>query len=360
MSNRSYTRVIHRHALFSLGARIPPAAILRSDAAERRKARRARTRAGRRAPSSAAAARFGALNDSPLMKKRLARVKQLGLRVEPHRALPRARAGPEHHVRLRRAEVTRPGNPSHRARDQRIRESSFSREGEHAVGDACRMDHGREVRIAVRAPRAGRARAASRGTPRRAPRRAARESRSSRCSRPRAPRRRAPRRAGGTAGRPGSRDVLLRPAALHRRRPGPCSRKTSYESTCGPTPPPRRRVAHHHVVEARLRDEGEAPQQRVGRRHVQVDAADQQRPVRFPGVHFLERAVLRRPALAAPFHDPGFDVVARRERRERALVDHAGESGQRLRHEKRALLPITAQKITRRQTPSSVHRGDYM
>ena len=36
-----------------------------------------------------------------------------------------------------------------------------------------------------------------------------------------------------------------------------------------------RRVAHHHVVQARLRNEGEAPQQRVGGRDVQVHAADE-------------------------------------------------------------------------------------
>ena len=41
----------------------------------------------------------------------------------------------------------------------------------------------------------------------------------------------------------------------------------------------RRRVAHHQVVEPRVRDEREAPQQRVGRVAVQVHALHEQRPV---------------------------------------------------------------------------------
>ena len=41
----------------------------------------------------------------------------------------------------------------------------------------------------------------------------------------------------------------------------------------------RRGVAHHHVVEPRLRDEREAPQQLLGLRAVVIHAVDQQRPV---------------------------------------------------------------------------------
>jgi hypothetical protein len=70
--------------------------------------------------------------------------------------------------------------------------------------------------------------------------------------------------------------------------------------------------------------------------------------------------VARFPSIAAPFHDPGFDVVALGERGERASVDHAGKSGQRIRDEERSLLPITAQKRARRKPAQQFHRADYM
>jgi hypothetical protein len=111
-----------------------------------------------------------------------------------------------------------------------------------------------------------------------------------------------------------------------------------------------RGVAHHDVVEPRLRNEREAPQQRVGRGHVQVDAAHQQRRMVFRQLGARERAVPSLPPLATAFHDPGFDIVARGERGERAPVDHAGKTGQCLRHKKRALLPIAAQERPRRKS----------
>jgi hypothetical protein len=121
-----------------------------------------------------------------------------------------------------------------------------------------------------------------------------------------------------------------------------------------------RGVAHHHVVEARLRNEGEASQQRVGGGDVKVDAAHEQRRIGFLQLRSGERPVPRIPALAMAFHHPGFDVVARRERCQRTLVDHAGETGQRVWHEERSLLPITAQKRARRKPAQQFHRADYM
>ena len=124
-----------------------------------------------------------------------------------------------------------------------------------------------------------------------------------------------------------------------------------------------RRIAHHHVVEARLRNEREAPQQRVGGAQVQVHAGDEQRRARLLEGNLFKRPMARIPEGAAAFHHPGFDIVARRQRSERALVDHAAESRQRLRHEKRALLPITTQKRAWRKSSQQLqsHRGgNYM
>ena len=40
-----------------------------------------------------------------------------------------------------------------------------------------------------------------------------------------------------------------------------------------------RGVAHHEIVEPRIRDKGESAEQRIGRGNVEVYALDQQRPV---------------------------------------------------------------------------------
>jgi hypothetical protein len=68
--------------------------------------------------------------------------------------------------------------------------------------------------------------------------------------------------------------------------------------------------------------------------------------------------MLRFPSRAAAPHHPGFDVVAPCERLQAARIDHAGESRQRAAHEERALLPMAAQKVTRRESAeqSQVHR----
>jgi hypothetical protein len=57
----------------------------------------------------------------------------------------------------------------------------------------------------------------------------------------------------------------------------------------------------------------------------------------------------RLPARAAAFHDPGFDVVPRRKGGESFFRDDSGKTRQRAAHQKRPLLPITAQKVARRQ-----------
>jgi hypothetical protein len=106
-------------------------------------------------------------------------------------------------------------------------------------------------------------------------------------------------------------------------------------------------VAHHDVVQARLRDEREAAQQRVGCLALQVYAAHQQGEVAAFESNPAKRPMRGIPAVAAAFHDPGFDVVAPRERVERAPLDDAGESGQRGRDEERALLPMPPQKLAR-------------
>ena len=62
-----------------------------------------------------------------------------------------------------------------------------------------------------------------------------------------------------------------------------------------------------------------------------------------------ERAVPGRAPVASAFHDPGFDVIARGERLQIATGNDSGEAGQRIAHEKRALLPVTCKKIARRE-----------
>lgn len=126
------------------------------------------------------------------------------------------------------------------------------------------------------------------------------------------------------------RDVLLAgdappapPAGLQQEDVVGIDVRTDAAARCG--------VAHHHVVQARLRNEGEAAQQRFGGRHMQIDAAHQERRAGFSYCRFFKGPVPRFPALATAFHDPGFDIIARCERRERALVDPAGEAGESLR-----------------------------
>jgi hypothetical protein len=63
----------------------------------------------------------------------------------------------------------------------------------------------------------------------------------------------------------------------------------------------------------------------------------------------MERVPARISPSCAPFHDPGFDIVARRERRKAAPVNDSRETWHCGAHKKRPLLPICAQKFSRRQ-----------
>jgi len=122
------------------------------------------------------------------------------------------------------------------------------------------------------------------------------------------------------------------------------------------------RVAHHDIVQARLRHEGELPQQGIGARVLQVDTAHEQRPVARPRPQALERSVQRLVAPAATLDDTRLDVVARRERTQVRLGEHAAEARQRAAHKEWALLPVVPQKFARRQAAEQklIHPIDYM
>jgi hypothetical protein len=53
--------------------------------------------------------------------------------------------------------------------------------------------------------------------------------------------------------------------------------------------------------------------------------------------------------LASAFHDPGFHVVAPRERQQFLQADQAARRVERAAHEERPLLPVAAKKFSRRQ-----------
>src|ERR1700682_618769 len=62
-----------------------------------------------------------------------------------------------------------------------------------------------------------------------------------------------------------------------------------------------RGIAHHDVVEARVRDERELSQQGVGRSDVEVDALNQQRPIarrQTLQIRGVERSLRQRPVSA--------------------------------------------------------------
>ena len=119
-----------------------------------------------------------------------------------------------------------------------------------------------------------------------------------------------------------------------------------------------RGVAHHHVVQARLRNEREAPQQSLRRAR-----CDSSRRSRAASSCALPRALGRQ----ARARDSGPCVTCQRSPRRSTrrdstssraasansarFLDHAAESGQCAAHEQRALLPVAAQKNLRRQAP---------
>ena len=73
-----------------------------------------------------------------------------------------------------------------------------------------------------------------------------------------------------------------------------------------------RGVAHHDIVEAGLRNEGKAPQQRIGSAVVKVHSADEKRPAALYRRNGAERTVHCVTAPAFALHDARFDVVALR------------------------------------------------
>jgi len=57
------------------------------------------------------------------------------------------------------------------------------------------------------------------------------------------------------------------------------------------------------------------------------------------------------PFSPVPFHQTGFDFIARGERKQCVFLDDAPETRQRAAHQQRALLPVAAQKNLWRQAP---------
>ncbi len=109
----------------------------------------------------------------------------------------------------------------------------------------------------------------------------------------------------------------------------------------------RRREAHHQVVEASERQEGKAPQERVGRGRVQVHALHQQRPVargQRAKIGASKRSVRERPARAVTDDEPRLDVVTQRERGELPGRDNAGKTLERAADEQGFLLPVLAEE----------------
>ena len=142
--------------------------------------------------------------------------------------------------------------------------------------------------------------------------------------------------------------------------PATCSRNTSYESTCGPTPPPSLAYEHHDVVEARVGHEAEALQQPMRRVVVQVDALHQQAPARRRQRRQCaarDRPGTQRPALAAR----GRPAATRRRRarpaRTAARRSKPGSGSASARaHEQRLLLPVPAHERGGRQAAEQGHR----
>jgi len=108
-----------------------------------------------------------------------------------------------------------------------------------------------------------------------------------------------------------------------------------------------RGVARQHVVQPRVGNETEPPQQRVRLRHVQVEPVHQQRPARArqPCVGGgRKRALAQRPVSAAAHEQPGLHVLVRGQAHQFRGRHDAAESWHRLSHEHRLFLPILRQE----------------
>ena len=120
----------------------------------------------------------------------------------------------------------------------------------------------------------------------------------------------------------------------------------------------RRRIADHHVVEPRVRDEREAPQQRVGRIAVQVQrpapAASSRGAGRRASARAAERPVLERPARCRARCTSRDSTSSRRASANSVVArGDTGESRHRTAHEQRLLVPVARDEIALAVGPPS-------
>jgi len=95
---------------------------------------------------------------------------------------------------------------------------------------------------------------------------------------------------------------------------------------------------------------------------VKVHSAHEQGPVARSRAQARERAVAGLALPAAAHDDARLDVVAAGKRYQIRGVEQILELGQRAAHVERALLPVPAQKVARRQAAeqTKLHACDYM
>ncbi len=101
-------------------------------------------------------------------------------------------------------------------------------------------------------------------------------------------------------------------------------------------------VAHHDIVQPRIRQEAEAPQQRVRLRQLEIEPLHQKCP---PGLRQArklsarERPLLHVPGAAAAAYESRFDVVPQRQRKQFRRLHHALKVGNRIADQQRFFLP---------------------
>jgi hypothetical protein len=126
------------------------------------------------------------------------------------------------------------------------------------------------------------------------------------------------------------------------------------------------RERDHHVVEARVGNEAEAPKQPMRGGVVQVDALHQHAPTRRRQSRQgapRQRPRPQRPALAVARDEARFDIVARRKGEQPPAVEAGQRIEERVAHEQGLLLPVTTherrrgQPAEQRGRPFDVHRG---
>ena len=121
-------------------------------------------------------------------------------------------------------------------------------------------------------------------------------------------------------------------------------------------PASRNGVADEQIVEARIRKKGEAAQQHVGGRQMQIDALHEQRPVALrqrAQVGVPERPVRERPATALAQDQARLNVVARGEREQFLRRQQDRESRPLPGGSGAAALPVAPQKTPRSRRPGA-------